>query len=298
MLRITRLVTLRQVDDDPAQVHADSRPNGVVALEHSHLLRQFSWRGPLLMLLVRLPLLLLCFAVALVGARASHQAQPGAFAEGLTRFDLPIVVDGLSVSLLLWLVRREGLRLRDLFGIERAHFARDLVRDLVLGAGLFVGGYVALFAVGIGVMFVTVATASAGQQQALLTSVQGSAGINPLGLGAQIGISALVLPLSTAFAEELIYRGYALPRLQVVTGSRWLAILLTSAGFAMQHVAYGLLSWTSALSGILVAFFAGLLFAILYHVTRQRLLPLVVIHWQTNVISLGLVPIFLAAFVR
>lgn len=292
---IPRRETATPIVDDP---QAPTGPNSFGALTRNLAEGRFSWRGPALMILVRLPLLLTLFLLALAGALATHQPHAASVAEGLTRFDLPIIADIASVALLVWLLRREGLRLRDLFCFERRRFLRNLLRDLVVGALLFIGGYAILFAIGAGVTLAALAAFGAAQQQAALTAVQGAAAINPLGMGAQIGVSALVLPLTTALAEELIYRGYALPRLQLLTQKRWLAIGLTAAGFGAQHLAYGLLSWPSAVAGVLSALIAGILFGVLYRFTRQRLLTLVVLHWQVNLISLGVLPILLASVLK
>jgi membrane protease YdiL (CAAX protease family) len=125
-----------------------------------------------------------------------------------------------------------------------------------------------------------------------------SGAINPLGMGWQIGMSALLLPITTAVTEELVYRGYAQARLTALTGRPWLAVIITSLGFAAQHLAYGLTSAQGALAAVIGAGVAGALFGALYYLTRQRLVALIFIHWQSNVISLGLAPILLSLFVR
>ncbi len=43
--------------------------------------------------------------------------------------------------------------------------------------------------------------------------------------------------------EELTYRGYSLPRLEALTGRSWLALLIMTLGFMLQHVALPLVDW-------------------------------------------------------
>ena len=43
---------------------------------------------------------------------------------------------------------------------------------------------------------------------------------------------------------------------------------------------------------------AGALFGALYFLTRRRLAPVILLHWQFDLISLGLAPIALALLVK
>ena len=37
--------------------------------------------------------------------------------------------------------------------------------------------------------------------------------------------------------EEMTYQGYALPRLELLTGQTWLAVVMVAVGFGLQHIA-------------------------------------------------------------
>jgi hypothetical protein len=52
-----------------------------------------------------------------------------------------------------------------------------------------------------------------------------------------IVLTFVVLPVSIALSELPTYFGYALPRLELLTGRRWPVLLLVSAALAFQHVA-------------------------------------------------------------
>jgi hypothetical protein len=270
----------------------DAQPNSIARLVTQAQRGAGAWTWPLVMCCVRLPILVSCFLVSLLIAQGLGNVEATNLAEGLTRFDLPIVADVLCLALLWRLTRRAGMRLRDLLCWSRKH----LLRDLALGIGLFMFAYVALFAIEAGVAIAT--TSGSAQQAQAMQGLLASGAINPLGMGWQIGMSALLLPITTAVTEELVYRGYAQARLTALTGHPWLAVIITSLGFAAQHLAYGLTSAQGALAAVVGAGVAGALFGALYYLTRQRLVALILIHWQSNVISLGLAPILLTLLVR
>ena len=271
----------------------DARPNSFASLAQRVHAGKLGWTWPLVMCFIRLPILLVCFLAALLLARAAGHANPADFAEGLTRFDLPLVADIICLALLWRLTRREGIRFRDLFCWSR----QRLLRDLVVGIGLFMAIYVVVFAIEAGIIITSV-SGSAGSQAQTMQRILASGAINPLGMGWQIGVSALLVPISGAITEELVYRGYALARLTALTGRPWLAVALTTLGFSAQHLAYGLTSWQVALSGMAGVAVAGLIYGALYFLTRQRLTALIFVHWQSNVISLGLAPILLAILIK
>ena len=271
----------------------DTRPNSFTQLALRVRTGAISWTWPIVMCVIRLPLLVGCFLVSLLIARSLGHPDAAGFAEGLTRFDLPIIADALCLALLWRLTRREGMRLRDLLCWSRKH----LLRDFALGVGLFLVAYIALFAIEAGVTVATIGGSAAQQAHAMQVLLAGGT-INPLGMGWQIGVSALILPISTGLTEELVYRGYAQARLTVLTGRPWLAIVLMALGFGAEHLAFGLTSAAGALSSVIGGCVAGLLFGALYLLTRQRLAVLIFIHWQSNLISLGLAPILLAVFIK
>ncbi|HEX8731793.1 MAG TPA: CPBP family intramembrane glutamic endopeptidase [Ktedonobacterales bacterium] len=277
----------------PNDAAPDVRANSIARLTERARTGALTWTWPLIMCGIRLPILAGCFLLSLALASAAGHPQAAGFAEGLTRFDLPLVADAICLALLWRLMRREGSRVRDLFCWSH----QRLLRDLVVGVGLFAVCYLVVGAIEAGVAIASI-NGSAAQQAQAMEGLLGGAAMNPLGMGWQIGVSALLVPISAAVTEELVYRGYGQARLTALTGRPWLAVAITALGFAAQHIAYGLTSWHAALAAVAGAGVAGLLFAALYLLTRQRLFALIVLHWQFDVISLGVAPILLAAFIR
>ena len=97
--------------------------------------------------------------------------------------------------------------------------------------------------------------------------------------------SLLIWPVLWGIVEELTYQGYALPRLQLLTGRSWLAVLLVTAAFGLQHIALPFtpdvrfMLWRFATSTLV-----GLVSALVY-LRLRRLLPLVIAHWAANFLS-------------
>jgi membrane protease YdiL (CAAX protease family) len=85
--------------------------------------------------------------------------------------------------------------------------------------------------------------------------------------------------LVVAGAEEVLYRGYAIERLEALTGSTVLACALSAALFALAHVP--MWGW-GASSATLVS---GAIFAALYAWQRD-LFPLVIAHVATDIAGL------------
>src|ERR671933_94584 len=103
---------------------------------HEALLRRreagtLTWRGPALMLFARA-----AFAVgaqAIVAAVFALRASPAPWHDAEPW--LPVygtLIDAGCLALMWWLTRREGIRLLDLVGFERARLARDALLGLAI----------------------------------------------------------------------------------------------------------------------------------------------------------------------
>ena len=92
-------------------------------------------------------------------------------------------------------------------------------------------------------------------------------------------------PILWAITEELTYQGYALPRLEVLSGRAWLAVIIVGFGWALQHSALPLmLDWQWVVYRFGSSLAVGIVFPILYlHI--RRLLPLIIAHWAANFVS-------------
>jgi membrane protease YdiL (CAAX protease family) len=88
----------------------------------------------------------------------------------------------------------------------------------------------------------------------------------------------------SASTEELIYQGYALPRLQVFFGRKWPAVLWVGFGWAMQHSFLPFINLKYAIYAFLL--FVPLTIALqLIYLRLKRLLPLIIGHWGMDCIS-------------
>jgi membrane protease YdiL (CAAX protease family) len=83
-------------------------------------------------------------------------------------------------------------------------------------------------------------------------------------------VTLLVLAISTGFSEELIVRGYLIPRLERLLHSTWASVLVSAAIF-------GLLHWQRGAITICHAFCGGIVYGIAFAWTR-RLWPVAIAH--------------------
>lgn len=97
---------------------------------------------------------------------------------------------------------------------------------------------------------------------------------------------ALALLLVVAVAEETVFRGYLLRRLSQASGSRMLAVALSTVIFAFGHTYQGTL-------GIVAVATIGLAFALIY-LWRGSLVAPVVMHFIQNFLGLIVAPQFLS----
>jgi membrane protease YdiL (CAAX protease family) len=85
----------------------------------------------------------------------------------------------------------------------------------------------------------------------------------------------LMLVTRAAAAEELLFRGYAIPRLEELSGSRTFAALFSWAVFTYAHLSY----WGAA--QLVVAGWGGLVLTLLF-LWRRNLWANMIAHWLTD----------------
>ncbi len=87
--------------------------------------------------------------------------------------------------------------------------------------------------------------------------------------------------ITAGVVEELIFRGYLLPRLNILFGNRYLAVIVSSLLFGAFHFKYG------TLENIIFPTFVGLIFG--FHYQKYRNLRLLaIIHFFIDFLSLVL----------
>jgi membrane protease YdiL (CAAX protease family) len=85
----------------------------------------------------------------------------------------------------------------------------------------------------------------------------------------------VLLVTRAAVAEELLFRGYPIPRLGELTRSRFLAGLISWAAFTYAHLSY----WGAA--QLLIAGWGGLLLTVLF-LWRRNLWVNMIVHWLSD----------------
>jgi hypothetical protein len=121
---------------------------------------------------------------------------------------------------------------------------------------------------------------------ALLYGGQTPEFISPLPMWAAL-LSLVVMPVSIALVELPAYMGYALPRLEALTGRRWIPVLLAVFWLALQHSALPLIFdprfiLYRFISMLPIALYIGLVYR-----RMRRLGPLMVLHYLSD-LQLGI----------
>lgn len=187
-----------------------------------------------------------------------------------------VLANIVCIWLLMILFRQEGSSYRDLFRIRRDTLKQDLL--VLLGATLLFGPVAFLPNILLGNWLF-------GTQQAALDLF-----IQPLPAWTLIAAVAL-FPITMALAELPTYFGYAMPRIEAQTGSRWLAVLVPALFLALQHCTLPLIIDGRFLAWRLLMY---LPFALLVGVLlrwRPQLLPyFVIVHGLMDLATVLMIP--------
>ena len=88
----------------------------------------------------------------------------------------------------------------------------------------------------------------------------------------------LFTTLSAGIMEELLFRGYLMPRLQLLLKNSWLTIIISSLLFGLAHYSYG--SWSQMINPL----FIGLIFA--WHYQKYRNIKVLILcHFLIDFLS-------------
>lgn len=182
-----------------------------------------------------------------------------------------VAVDLISLAAAAALLRRHGGTVRGLIRPRRADLGWGLLAAVITVVGFFAVTFVANVVVYQG------------------APPQGGSGITtvPLWLGLWC---LIVMPVTIAVAEEVVYRGVGQGSLSAHWG-RWAGLLVMAAVFGFQHLALTPPDGRGWLARFLATFLAGVMFGLL-NWWFKRLSPLIIGHWVLDVLGLGL-PVFL-----
>lgn len=242
-------------------------PNSKVKLQERLQAGRITWKWPLIIVFSRL--IFAALAQALVAGLFMLKGHPTPWQAAAPWWIVyGTLIDVGCFVLLARLARREGIRLFDLISFQR----QRLGRDLLLGVG-FIVLYIILAVVGGIVAGILIYGAD-----------PAPAVMVPLPLWGTL-YSLIIWPIIWAFAEEMTYQGYALPRLEVLSGKAWLAVIIVGFGWALQHCALPLMAdWRWTLYRFGSSLLIGMVLPIIYLRTR-RLLPFIIAHWAANFVS-------------
>jgi len=96
--------------------------------------------------------------------------------------------------------------------------------------------------------------------------------------------SKMIWWIISASTEEMVYQGYALPRLIEIFGHRWPAIICVGFGWALQHSFLPFINIKYALFAFLLFFPLTIALQLIY-LKVKRLLPLIIGHWGMDCLS-------------
>ena len=83
--------------------------------------------------------------------------------------------------------------------------------------------------------------------------------------------------------EDMTYNGYAFPRLEVLFGRSWLAILVVAFWWTLQHCALPLIFDWKYILWRFCSFLPGVLVILLIYRRTRRLPPLILAHWLMDI---------------
>lgn len=236
-------------------------PNSRAALERRHAAGALTWAGPALMLFARPAFAVV--AQGLVAALLAAQGSAAPWRAAALWFPIyAILIDAGCLWLLWFLTRREGIRLVDLIGFERARLGRDVLLGLLLilpSLAFILGGIASVSLLIYGEIRPPALTA-------------------PLPLPAAI-YAVLAFPLLWGFTEQMTYNGYLAPRIQALSGSTVLAVALTALPWAFQHAVMPVTFDPDYVLFRMLSPIPFSIFVILLYLRVRRLLPFAIAHW-------------------
>jgi len=235
-------------------------PNSHEALLRRRAAGTLTWRGPGLMLFARAALAIGAQGVfaGIFALRSSptpwRDAEPW----------LPVygtLIDAGCLALLWWLTRKEGIRLIDLVGFERAR----LVGDLLLGLAL----------IPVCLVFILVGVYATGWLiYGTLTPPYFS---GPLPLPAAL-YGLLVWPFIWGLTEQMTYNGYLMARFQVLCRRTSVVVAIVALVWSLQHAFMPLTFDPKFMAFRLLSPIPESIFVTLLYLRIRRLLPLALSH--------------------
>jgi hypothetical protein len=246
-------------------------PDQYIEVQQRYQAGKVTWAGPLTMLVIR-PVLFVFWQAVIAGLLAVRGVDNPWGASAAWWPWTAILTSLACLVMLSVLLRREGGQLRDLYRLDR----RYIGRDILLVVGLSVLGlpvsYLPSLALGAWLF---------GSMQVVYRMF-----FQPLPMWA--AVSAVILfPIMISLSELPTYFGYVMPRLEALSGRRWLAVLLPSFFLAIQHGALPLIFDARFIAWRVIMYVAFAALVGLLLRWRPRLMPyLIVGHYLMDLMTI------------
>jgi hypothetical protein len=234
--------------------------------------RRITWKGPLLLVTGRTVLILLAQGLVALIFLLRGSGNPWlAAAPWWTVYGT--VVDIGCLALLWRFTRAEGITLRDLIGPIRLRYGRDLL--------LAIGVLLAIFPLFVAGGMLSCRWLYGAYQVNLYPGILGG---RVLPIWAVI-YSRFIWWVIWSPTEEITYAGYALPRLQALSGRTWVAVATVGFWWTIQHPFLPFVpDWRCFLWRFL-AFLPGVIVLTLIYLRMRRLSPLILAHWTMDIVA-------------
>jgi uncharacterized protein len=234
---------------------------------------QLTWLGPLLVVTGRSIFLVAAQAVvAGIFALLHHPSPWSAAAPWWSVYGT--LADLGCLALLVHFAGKEGLRLRDLMG--RIRWRRGM--DLLLGLMILAVSAVCFVVVAKPVSLFTFGTPLPYLYPGLLAER-----VVPTWA---VVYSFSIFLLIWSPTEEMTYQGYALPRIYTLSKRWWVAVLVVSFWWALQHSFIPLILDWRYIAWRFLAFWLAMIALNLLYLLIRRLPPFILAHWTLDILAL------------
>lgn len=243
----------------------DNTGNTPASIKSRYAASRISWWPVLLFLPGRLVFSLIAQSVVAVFFAFGGSTNPWLQAASWWTVYLTFA-DILCLLALGWLTRREGITLMDLIGFRGSKIVRQLV-------------WAPLYLLAIAPM---AALASIITQLFYGRAMPPYLAIVDVPLAGAL-YSVLIWPLIWAITEELVYLGYLLPRLEALFGKTWIAALVVTVFWGLQHLANPFIpDWTYVLARVLAATVAVGGVTVVFVLWRRNLVAMMAAHYMID----------------
>ncbi len=183
------------------------------------------------------------------------------------------ITDALCFFTLVWLLRRENMRVIDLIGAK----GKDIIRQLA---------WTPVYLLAVAPTSILASLITQAYYGTALPPMIAVVNLPPIG---EL-YSLIIWPIIWVITEELVYLGYLLPRIEAFSGKTWVAVLVVIFFWGIQHLAMPfILDEKYLASRILAAIAAISSFPIVFVLWRRRLIPLIGVHYIADLATAFLI---------